>query len=267
MPKSVHFKTPVKVQNPLNKLPIKPPQERNSIVATSNPGNNHSTRKGNHCLYRNRKIQSDKSKEPRSICKNENSKIIGAPSTERDPLDPLNLEIFPSNKSHGNQENRFCGYRPIAESEKIGNVTSSPSENYSSYGYEDTSGPFTTAFEETDNLATQEFEEASDDIHQNQNNWYSNEYNFRNEEVADRYDSRYPEGPFGKYCQENDSESSIGMLNGVNNYEDILENQEPNQKLFEEKMYANWPQEDEDTIDCIRQIDTDNADPILCNSN
>lgn len=57
------------------------------------------------------------------------------------------------------------------------------------------------------------------------------------------------------------------MLSTANSYKDILGKQEYDRNLFEDEKYVNWPQEDEDPINCLRQIDADNVDPIMCNSN
>ena len=57
------------------------------------------------------------------------------------------------------------------------------------------------------------------------------------------------------------------MLSTANSYKDILGKQEYDRNVFEDEKYVNWPQEDEDPINCLRQIDTDNVDPIMCNSN
>ena len=81
--------------------------------------------------------------------------------------------------------------------------------------------------------------------------------------MEDGDDSNFPELPVAHDSLQNDTETTIALLNRVNNYKDLC-NQDHSQNLLEDKKYANLPPtEDYDKTPNISQMDSDDVD--LCN--
>lgn len=262
-PKSVHFETNVKRLKSDNNFSNKIVQETTPVFAKSKLGHNAPMSKEIHYLYRKNKISKGISTSPDDMPINENGKMKGAHCSEFESLDPLIVGEESYNKTKQTQENNLCAIRYLAGLHKNGEETNNDNENYGSSGYGETAGPFTTAFEETDNLATQEFVKRCTDDIEKLSSTDSNEYSKRNDHLEDGDDSNFPELPVAHDSLQNDTETTIALLNRVNNYKDLC-NQDHSQNLFEDKKYATLPlTEDYDKTPNISQMDSDDVD--LCN--